>query len=326
MVNNMKLRKEVIYILILILIISIGTVYFKSHKKKKIDKPKVEIKEKDELLSLYNKKDTKYIRKYVSDKNIKYIIKNKLNVIEYIRDDYYIDDYLKDYLKYSKENEDYSTREIIERVNTHVNKDYYTNIMDADTKAGKYILLNKYYKAPSTYAGDHLIDVNKEYNLYDKEFQLSSECYQAFLNMYNDAKNEGYAFKINSPYRSYESQEIIYNRYVASDGQDLADTYSARPGHSEHQTGYAFDVRDYPLTNEDYSKTKSFKWVSENSYKYGFILRFPKGKEDITGYQYESWHYRYCGIECATYIHKTGITFEEYYEYFYKYKNPKDLQ
>ena len=109
------------------------------------------------------------------------------------------------------------------------------------------------------------------------------------------------------------------------DGVALADTYSARAGFSEHQTGYAFDVRDYPFTNDDYSKTKSFTWVSENAYKYGFIIRFPKDKEYTTGYQYEPWHYRYCGIECATYIHDNDITFEEYYEYFIKYNNPRNL-
>ena len=144
--------------------------------------------------------------------------------------------------------------------------------------------------------------------------------------MYNDAKELGYGFKINSAYRSYEKQETIYNRYVQNDGQKQADTYSARPGYSEHQTGYAFDIRDYPYTNEDYSKTKSFTWVSKNAYKYGFILRFPEGKEHITGYQYESWHYRYCGVECATYIHNHDLTFEEYYEYFIKYDNPRNIK
>ena len=140
-----------------------------------------------------------------------------------------------------------------------------------------------------------------------------------------DAEEAGYAFKINSAYRSYEKQVNIYNGWVNQDGTEKADTYSARPGYSEHQTGYAFDVRDYPKTNDDYGKTKSFTWVSQNAHKYGFILRFPKGKEYITGYQYESWHYRYCGIECATYIYEHDITFEEYYEYFIKFNNPKNL-
>ena len=144
--------------------------------------------------------------------------------------------------------------------------------------------------------------------------------------MYNDAKEAGYGFKINSAYRSYEKQETLYNNYVAKDGEEQADTYSARPGYSEHQTGYAFDIRDYPYTNEDYSQTKSFTWVSENAYKYGFILRFPEDTEHITGYQYESWHYRYCGIDCSTYIHNHNITYEEYYEYFIKYKNPRNLK
>ena len=204
------------------------------------------------------------------------------------------------------------------------NDSLYVDIIKDSPNIGKY-QLNKYYYASDSYAAEDLIDVDAEYSLYNTSFKLSKECYEAFLKMYNDAKEAGYGFKINSPYRSYQKQESLYSRYKQQDGEKLADTYSARPGYSEHQTGYAFDIRDYPYTNEDYSKTKSFTWVSENSYKYGFIIRFPKNKEDITGYQYESWHYRYCGIECSTYIHKTGITFEEYYEYFIKYKNPKNL-
>ena len=275
----------------------------------------------------FSDNDINEIKKYVSEDNINYIINNELDdglVMNFVNQDYYIDDYLKTYIEYYNNNE-FDYRKVVERVNTHVNNEYYTNTIKTDESLGKFVLLNKYYYASDSYAAEDLIDVDAEYSLYNTSFKLSKECYEAFLKMYNDAKEAGYGFKINSPYRSYQKQESLYSRYKQQDGEKLADTYSARPGYSEHQTGYAFDIRDYPYTNEDYSKTKSFTWVSENSYKYGFIIRFPKNKEDITGYQYESWHYRYCGIECSTYIHKTGITFEEYYEYFIKYKNPKNL-
>ena len=330
--NKKKKLKPIVY-LILLIIIS-GSIYFIIPKNNK-EEPKQEIKEIDKTDPIikklkelnYNDEEIETIKKYVKEENINYLIENNINkelAMNFINQDYYIDDYLKTYIEYYNNN-NYDYREVTERVNTHVNYEYYTNTIETDETLGKFVLLNKYYYASPNYKAEDLIKVSSKYNLYNMEFELSEECYNAFLKMYNDAENKGYAFKINSPYRSYEKQQILYTRYKQQDGEKLADTYSARPGYSEHQTGYAFDIRDYPLTNDDYSKTKSFTWVSENAYKYGFIIRFPKEKEHITGYQYESWHYRYCGIECSTYIHNTGITYEEYYEYFIKYNNPKNL-
>lgn len=324
-----KIKRIVLLFITILIVLTITMVLIKNNKKENNIEQKVEINTiNNKLKSLnYSDEEIGIINKYVSDDNIDYIVSNNIDkeiVINFVNQDYYIDDYLVDYLNYYNEN-NYSYREVTERVNTHVNNDYYTHTIPTDETVGKFVLLNKYYYASEDYKADDLIDVDAEYSLYNNSFKLSEECYNAFLKMYNDAKDLGYGFKINSPYRSYQTQVKIYNRYVATDGVEQADTYSARPGYSEHQTGYAFDIRDFPYTNEDYSKTRSFTWVSENSYKYGFIIRFPKDKEEITGYQYEPWHYRYCGTECATYIHKTNITFEEYYEYFIKYKNPKNL-
>lgn len=330
-----KIKKKVKILLVIFLIIFvIGSITIKQNKSNqspqeyttKIDKKN----KKSPLTTLnYSKDDIALIEKYnISDENIKYLIDNKIDsklAMNIIKEKYYIDDYLKKYLDYYEKNKDLSFSEIITRINTHLDDEFYTNTEKTDDTLGKFVILNKYYYSDENYKGLNLIDVDSEYNLYNTTFKLSKECYEAFLKMYNDAKEQGYAFKINSAYRSYEKQIKIYQGWVNKDGVKLADTYSARAGFSEHQTGYAFDVRDYPFTNDDYSKTKSFTWVSENSYKYGFIIRFPKDKEYITGYQYEPWHYRYCGIECATYIHNNNITFEEYYEYFIKYNNPRNL-
>ena len=316
-----KLKVKNLLILIFIILIIIGTIVALTKKS-----------ETDNTIKLnYSKDNMEIIKKDVSTSNQEYLLNNKIDekeVMPIIKETYYIDDYLKDYLEYQKDNKNKSPKEIVTAVNTHINNPYYTNTIKTDTSLGKYVILNKYYYADENYHAEDLIEIDSEYSLYGSTYkiELSKECFEAFLKMYNDAKDAGYGFKINSAYRSYEKQETIYNRYVSQDGQEQADTYSARPGYSEHQTGYAFDVRDYPFTNDDYSKTKSFTWVSENAYKYGFILRFPKGKEYITGYQYESWHYRYCGIECSTYIHNHDITYEEYYEYFIKYNNPRNLK
>lgn len=330
-----KIKKKVKILLVIFLIIFvIGSITIKQNKSNqspqeyttKIDKKN----KKSPLTTLnYSKDDIALIEKYnISDENIKYLIDNKIDsklAMNIIKEKYYIDDYLKKYLDYYEKNKDLSFSEIITRINTHLDDEFYTNTEKTDDTLGKFVILNKHYYSDENYKGLNLIDVDSEYNLYNTSFKLSKECYEAFLKMYNDAKEQGYAFKINSAYRSYEKQIKIYQGWVNKDGVKLADTYSARAGFSEHQTGYTFDVRDYPFTNDDYSKTKSFTWVSENAYKYGFIIRFPKDKEYITGYQYEPWHYRYCGIECATYIHNNNITFEEYYEYFIKYNNPRNL-
>ena len=116
-----------------------------------------------------------------------------------------------------------------------------------------------------------------------------------------------------SAYRSYTNQETLYNRYVQKDGSIKADTYSARPGHSEHQTGLAVDVHNTVLPYTSFDKTNEFTWMKENAHKYGFILRYPKDKTNITGYDYEPWHNRYIGVEHATYIYENNITFDEYY-------------
>ncbi len=276
----------------------------------------------------FTEDDIMKIDDIVSEKNIDYLLENNIDktlALGIINETYYIDEYLEKYLNYHVINSNLSYKEVVARVNSHIDVEFYTETEKTDESLGKFVILNKHYYASKDYKGESLIVVDKEYNLYDTEFMLAEECYQAFLKMYDDAKNEGFAFKINSAYRSYERQINVYNGWVEQDGVILADTYSARPGYSEHQTGYAFDIRDFPLTNDDFSKTKAFTWVSENAYKYGFILRFPLGKEYLTGYQYESWHYRYVGLEAAKYIHDNDITFEEYYEYFIRFNNPRNL-
>jgi len=277
----------------------------------------------------YSNEDLKILKSDVSQENKNYLLENNIEkdlAMGFINEKYYIDDYLKKYLTYYEKNQNLNKNEIVTRINTHLDDEFYNNTEKANDTLGKFVILNKHYYSDNNYKGKDLVDVSNKYHIWGYNFQLSKECYEAFLKMYEDAKNAGFAFKINSAYRSYETQIKIYQGWVNQDGQKLADTYSARAGHSEHQTGYAFDVRDYPYTTDDYGKTASFTWVSKNAYKYGFIIRFPENKEYITGYQYEPWHYRYCGLECAKYIHDNDITFEEYYEYFIKYQNPRNLK
>jgi len=115
-----------------------------------------------------------------------------------------------------------------------------------------------------------------------------------------------------SGYRSYETQEKLYNNYVARDGKALADTYSARPGYSEHQTGLAFDIRVPDNSRMIQAGSKEADWVASNAHLYGYIVRYQSGNQHITGYQAEAWHVRYLGIEMATDIYNSKLTLEEY--------------
>ena len=130
--------------------------------------------------------------------------------------------------------------------------------------------------------------------------------------MKSAASSEGINIYVVSGFRSYNTQNTLYNNYVNRDGRDEADTYSARPGHSEHQTGLA---ADFNMVDDDFEYTAEGKWLNDNAYKYGFILRYPKGKTGETGYIYESWHYRYVGVDLASKLYNGGnwISLESYF-------------
>ncbi len=148
--------------------------------------------------------------------------------------------------------------------------------------------------------------------------RLNREVYAHFKDMQKDALKEGYEIFVDSSYRDYAYQERVFNQNALEKGLDHAMKFVAPPGGSEHQTGLAFDVTSKSTNFDTFAYSNEYEWLQENGYKYGFILRYPKGKEYITGYQYESWHYRYVGKDVAKYIHENEITYEEYYAYFVK--------
>lgn len=172
---------------------------------------------------------------------------------------------------------------------------------------------------------DGILIVNKTYSLpesYDPA-GLTDETQTALDKMIEDAYAAGLNLYDASDYRSYSDQLSVYQEYCARDGWEQADTYSARPGHSEHQTGMVIDFNDI---NSDFDDTAEAQWLAENCANYGFIVRFPEGKEPITGYKYESWHVRYVGVETAKEIMSRGICLEEYLGVDSEYKNtwPED--
>lgn len=224
-------------------------------------------------------------------------------------DNYFIKDNIDRYLNYYKNNSSLSVRDVVSSVNANIDYGYYNNINVANNQDSLLVIVNKFYSLDKTFVPTNLVYVSANYGY----GYVNKTLYENFKLMADDARSNGLNIYIASGYRSYDYQNVLYNQYVSRDGKENADTYSARPGHSEHQTGLAIDLNDI---SDAFGNTKEFKWLSENAYKYGFILRYPKDYINLTGYVYEPWHYRYVGSDVAKYIYENNITFDEYYEYF----------
>jgi len=241
-------------------------------------------------------------------------------------------------------NLEYYTEEEIEKLKVLKN-DYSENFSKEKYKSAKGLLeelkvyIDNTNKLANTRRLDYLYD--KEYNesscdrelkivdgilLANKEFGLpesyapgeSQEAREAFEKMKIDAEQEDIYIEVFSTYRNYYNQYNLYYNYVYNYGQEAADTFSARPGFSEHQTGLAFDIGGLDRTlwaEKGFKDTVEAKWLKENAWKYGFILRYPEGKEWKTGYMYESWHYRYIGVEHSVNFKDNDLTLEEYLGY-----------
>lgn len=235
-------------------------------------------------------------------------------ILSLVDEDYYIYDNTARYVDYYKDNSDLSAKDIVTNVNSNLDYEFYTNVEATDMSKGNLIIVNKYYYLDKNYEPEDLVYIEGYYSSWPGAY-MKKEAYEHFKEMVDAAREDGIKLWSQSPYRSYQTQLSIYNRYVSRAGQAEADTYSARAGYSEHQTGLAVDINE---VDESFAYTKEYQWLINNSYKYGFILRYPEGKEYITGYQYEPWHYRYIGVEDAKKIYNLDITYEEYYAYYIK--------
>ena len=221
-----------------------------------------------------------------------------------VKESNYIETYYERYLAYKKLHSDYTDDTIITYVNIGLDREFYTDMEETDMSDGYLIICNKYHKLKDNYVPD-LVSLSGYGG-----GQMEKVAAEHFKEMSNAAKKEGIKIYNVSGYRSFNTQKSLYNNYVNRDGKAKADTYSARPGTSEHQTGLASDINS---VSSSFENTSAFKWLKVNAYKYGFILRYPKGKEFITGYMYEPWHFRYVGEEVAQVIYEKDITYEEYY-------------
>lgn len=262
----------------------------------------------------YNIEEIKTIET-ISKENISYILNNEYNewVDDFINEKYYIDKNLERYVNYQKDNSE-EIKKIISLVNVNRDNEYYTNTTKTDTSKNELMLVNKYNYLDESYEPENIITLSSRYAYSNNKTSESNlECYKK---MFAAAEKDGIDLIISSAYRTHKEQEETYNDYLKGHDEGYANKYAAKPGFSEHQTGLAYDILTTGVRLTTFEDTKEFKWLQENAYKYGFILRYPKDKEDITGYEYESWHYRYVGEQAAKIIHDEDITFDEYYAYY----------
>ena len=298
-------KLAIILVLIIGIIVGINIIKYRNsdqYKLKEIGYSKEQIKE---ILKL----DSKYKEKVLS-------IDYNDFLLSLFKEKYFIFDNIDRYLDYHRNNELTTPTDVVAIVNVNQDYDHYSNTEKADTSKGNLLLVNKYNYLDKDYEPDNLYNVKNWYSF--GENTIVEEVYDAFIDMYNDAKEKGLYLIITSGFRTYKTQEELYEEYQDYYGKEEADRIAARPGFSEHQTGLCLDIMTYDTDMEDFESTKEFEWMQKNAYKYGFILRYPKDKEYITGYDYESWHYRYVGKEVAKEINDLGITFDEYYAYYVK--------
>lgn len=220
----------------------------------------------------------------------------------------------------NKTNEPSPTDKPVTNTNGTTSKGFTIEIKDGITYIDGYMIANKTYPLPENYVPSNTYKKITNPNGACAEC-LINDAYTAYTKLKKDATSNGLNLWIASGFRSYKYQEGLYNNYVKNrGGKEKADTFSARPGHSEHQTGYAFDLNS---VDSSFAETKEGIWINENCYKYGFIIRYPKGKDNETGYKYEPWHLRYVGIDLATKLYNAGdwITMEDYFGITSTYAN-----
>ena len=244
----------------------------------------------DSAVERFSKRDkVKYLEEFFS--------------IEYAK----LDNYDR-YVKYEDETgEDEETTVLF--VNLDMDKGDYTDAIEVK-KFSLDMLVNKHRYLGEDFEPNDLMKIPSDYAS-DDDLKASRLAFNAFKKMSDAAKKEGYEIVINSAYRSYQDQVDITELYLNTYGQSYVDKFVAKPGFSEHQTGLAFDVGSRKANV--FASSKEYEWMKENAYKYGFIERFQKKYETVTGFRAEPWHYRYVGEKIAKYIHENNATLEEYW-------------
>ena len=307
-----KVRNKLLLLIFLILVSVFGLNKYKEYKYKQTNEYKL-------TTVGYTLEESKFIIKVLNDKNELYFVNNEKSdiLIDILNGKYFIEKNLYDYIEYKKDNKKKSISEIIAIVNVGANREWYDKdtIKETDKSKNELMLVNKFNYLNEKYEPTDITDISLKYSYSGN--RVAKIANDAYIKMASNAKEDGIQLMANSTYRTYTRQDEIYKDFYYSKGISYADAYAARAGHSEHQTGLALDIfTSGTSTTSNFEESDAFKWLQENAHKFGFILRYPKGKEYLTGYNYESWHYRYVGESHAKKIKDLDITFDEYYAYF----------
>ena len=270
---------------------------------------------------------TTFLPKGYTGKEINYIIELSDKNINILKEIDYVD--IKKYYKYKnfdvskinrynnyKDKTNYSYENVITYVNINIDIPYYETTNQIDNPDDLLVLVNKYYYLPSNYKPKDLDYID---GAYGNKVPIRSVLKEDFLSFQQKAKEEiNVTFMPTTAFREESFQKTLYDNYVNNYGTIQADTFSARPGYSEHQTGLAIDVKNISLNSSLRLTDENYAWLEKNAYKYGFIIRYPKNKEFITGYQFENWHIRYVGKDNAKIIYDNNLTLEEYIDLYKK--------
>lgn len=231
--------------------------------------------------------------------------------MDFTKVSFYLEKNNQRYIAYHNAHQSKTAEEVVLAVNMNHDFDFYTNIIPITDAGSIDVICNKYYQLSNSFTPENLVSVTSGYYVNDgKEYKLAQVALDAFIKMSDAAQKDDLNIKIISGYRTYAYQENLYNKYKANNGQAAADRFSARPGHSEHETGLAIDIND---VSQSFENTREFVWLQQNAHLYGYILRYPDGKEATTGYMYEPWHYRFLGVDLAKKVFDSGLTYDEYY-------------
>ena len=311
--KRLKLKKKVYYfgafIVFLIVGILLGINYYNDYQYKQTNEYKL-------LEKGYSLEDTKTIFAKLSETEQQKLIDNDKDdkIISLLEQKYFLEKNLEDYKEYINKNNETDYAKVISIVNVHANHKWYQLELNTNKDLGMLMNVNKFYTLSETYTPENLKNIELSYAYGEEgENKLIDYAYDKFLELWQAANEQGFYLMVTSSYRDYESQKEIYDYRVSTWGERKADETAARPGHSEHQTGLVIDMtsKTEPLA-DSFTDSKAYEWLKENAYKYGFILRYPKGKSDITGYKFEPWHYRYVGTELSYKLKDQTTTLEEY--------------
>ncbi len=311
--RKLNVKKLGIFIGIIVLIIILSIIGI----KKLVDEAKLKETTEYKLSEVgYSSNEIKVIIDSFDEKQVNDLLKSKYksNLTKFIKEKYFIYKNMDRYLDYYSKNNGVLPTKVVAIVNTNADTGWYSKITDTDTSMNEKMIVNKFYGLGSDYVPSDLKLVSSSYAYSGK--YVSESIYDDLVNMLSDAKDSGFTLVVSQGYRSYEDQEDAYNDIENSSGKDEADRLAARAGHSEYQTGLSVVIKPYNKEVEEGEESEENTWLLNNSYRYGFILRYPKDTSDITGFETDSWRFRYVGTDIARRIHEEGITFDEYYAYY----------